>query len=1041
MVMLTPQHRESVSTGVRAAGPLWSKSVETMPYLYKKFWETGVAGGNNEDLEALGGAGLINPMFAISSAPSQNFAVHYGTDPLMGFHVADAFTSDKNDDLAQNAKRVVEVAKTQFGDWCSNLKMYLLKDQCVINLFCGDGLAFGRALQSQSLGPKDYIKPWSGEPLLLDGLCGNEVALRPFDVIDTSNLGDHVGLINMLSATAPLLRIATTSVLYTESLLTASEETSQSLSEMLCSDVATYSLLVGLAPMGLTTSITMDGVGAEAAMFTMFQAKGAPRQYRVRVPWKYSESFDVKASHCLEGHTRLPVKIEVRDLAAYLFDMYKAMFAQEDISNIMSRYQRVQDGHPAFAMPRYTRAAIAAFIRLVMARTETSWDEAMRAFTGMVESDRSLMIGSNSIQEFYLHLHLAGLFTSEALKAGPRQISNSLGLKLRSIAEDVGVLAQQDVPSIVYIALIVPRKNLGLFTMEKLERLGTPALHVAVSQKVTSRAYENNFASFHCFFGKVRHDASGETASVLEEDKTGWAGTRDLVVICPIPTFTLLLGPRDGIHVALRLATSPENAKNYASLLGLRLIIFEANLKDETRCFIMRSAPKLEPLVPESIRKQPISTEAHTASVKMDSNHRASHLLLNRTLTANSTDAKHFSAGVEVGTEHVSPAVISAKLGKSSTFLFTFPFPVQGTKPSVRIARKSLWIEMTVPISTVHNNDRFDSWTQLTYFPAQRPAFCSTIPRVNLAILPEIPFMMQGNNSWIRTFLGTTLSDREQALNTTQSATSGNARADLKQSLNHIFVTFAGANPHHKKRQIKTFDLAIDRNCNTIIFATAARHDLDLGSLVMEAYALPLTVSRVIELQSALGRRLKVEALQIAVSREEMILWKRMLPALAERCRTWSHKKTCEYSVRGAPLSTEEESSPLCSCGEGKISGAELAKLGHKEWAPFAKYVVRIAISPIFPIPYVESSMSRLREDTPGHTVGLRDAGTSAARLEDMLAGMGQRSASSAGTGKGCSQCGEMEALKACAGCGSAKYCSKECQKKAWKEHKKECKK
>jgi hypothetical protein len=44
------------------------------------------------------------------------------------------------------------------------------------------------------------------------------------------------------------------------------------------------------------------------------------------------------------------------------------------------------------------------------------------------------------------------------------------------------------------------------------------------------------------------------------------------------------------------------------------------------------------------------------------------------------------------------------------------------------------------------------------------------------------------------------------------------------------------------------------------------------------------------------------------VDHTELAQWKKVLPALAERCRTWSHLETCEYTQPGAtvPLSLDE---------------------------------------------------------------------------------------------------------------------------------------
>lgn len=64
-----------------------------MPLACEQYSKTGVVGGNREDILALGSSRKrrVNPMLAISSASNGDFALHYGSDPLLGFHVAEAF--------------------------------------------------------------------------------------------------------------------------------------------------------------------------------------------------------------------------------------------------------------------------------------------------------------------------------------------------------------------------------------------------------------------------------------------------------------------------------------------------------------------------------------------------------------------------------------------------------------------------------------------------------------------------------------------------------------------------------------------------------------------------------------------------------------------------------------------------------------------------------------------------------------------------------------------------------------------------------------
>ncbi len=281
--------------GLRGAGPLWLKAMEMVVHLYRSFWRTGVAGGNGENLDALGneGRGLINPMFAVSSAPSGDFAVHYGTEPLLGFHVVEAFgekIGNRKASVTEKADQVIQVAKTQFCDWCRSFKRYLNKDRISINMFCGEALALCRELHLKLTPPEEqphtsraYVKPWSSRPLVLGKFVGpsSKHGYGTFDVIDTSNQGDHIGLINVPSAAAPLLRQHASAVLFTESLFVASNSIDTQLRATLCSDVATFSLFLGLVPAGYLAGVTCEAAGHQ----TVVNRGRGVQQHRMRVAW------------------------------------------------------------------------------------------------------------------------------------------------------------------------------------------------------------------------------------------------------------------------------------------------------------------------------------------------------------------------------------------------------------------------------------------------------------------------------------------------------------------------------------------------------------------------------------------------------------------------------------------------------------------------------------------------------------------------------------------------------------------------------------
>lgn len=1040
------------ATGIRSAGPFWFNAMETMGYVYREFWKTGVVAGNSDDLSRLNGKGEVNPMFAVSSAASRDFAVHYGAEPLLGFHLPEAFQEEipkKRGAASELAKRAVAIAKSQFKAWCENFSDYVSNDRVHVSFFCGEALALSHDLQlaitlDQKRGhvARTYVKPWSACPLLLDGNvnrnASGDLHCDPFHVIDTSNVGDHVGFINILSATAPLLLRNASSVLYTESLLMASKEVSASLSTLLGSDVATFSLLIGLAPSGLLTGVTLDAVSNETALFTFVQGDtNRQKQYRLRVSWKHPQYSDPSVVGLLGSSTRsdLQVRFEAKDLADYLFDIYKTMFAHEDLSKLTAQVARMSVGQFSPDLQRYTRAGMAALLRLVRATVQVDWEQTMHLFENHLDTDRSLIVGSNSLQELYMHLHISGAWTNKCLQSSPNQLRSGFGLSLRPASGEYGILAADNSPSVVQLVLVVPREKLTVFTGKTPDAIGTPALHVSVTQINGQNQFENSFYSFQAFFGNVVYDDSTKNASIVDEDEHGWLGSADLVVTCAVPAFGLLIGPKSGIRAALKINTTPENHMRFGHL-GMRMAVFETGFNDAKRFFVCRDAPKLDTLRSSLRQKEWIKqvssqnqSSFHTL-VKLNAGHRATHLQSHMDFPKDSAESKALSTGAVVTVIECSPSTVNLRIGSYLERQVIFPFPIQGSQSKTRVARKSSWIEVEVPIFTALDGDRFDSWTQMV-FESGRPPLCWSIPRVNLDLQPLVTFPKKADSSWLRTFMGTTLSDAEDSLNKLDQATTTNAKLDLKQSLNVLFLTFAGLNERSNGPR-KTFQLALETTgAHTLIFATGIHHDLDLGSVVMEAYVVPFTIPRVKELLEPLNALHMTEPSAIRVSNDESILWKRMLPALAERCRTWEHKSTCEYRNKGAPLSTEEGKSPLCSCGEGKISGAELAKLGLKEWAPFAKYAVRVAIAPIFPVPYIESSMSDILKKS--QTARSQHAGNS------VPTSTGQTSKPAGAVAK-CDHCGKTgDGLQVCGGCRKVRYCGPECQKAARKAHKRDC--
>ncbi|KAL1621054.1 hypothetical protein SLS56_009359 [Neofusicoccum ribis] len=170
-------------------------------------WDRGITAGPDDTANP----DLPNPMF---SGEMDDLTLHCGTDPTLGFHLATAYaplaaSSPLNPNLAKahGPEPAVKAARQQFAAWCSAFR------QCsahfTLRFFVGEALTLCHVLQQKlTAGDESWTQwsrgPYMPDPLILDGddYRSGQAPLA-FNVIDTSNLVDHFGSINLLLACLP----------------------------------------------------------------------------------------------------------------------------------------------------------------------------------------------------------------------------------------------------------------------------------------------------------------------------------------------------------------------------------------------------------------------------------------------------------------------------------------------------------------------------------------------------------------------------------------------------------------------------------------------------------------------------------------------------------------------------------------------------------------------------------------------------------------------------------------------------------------------
>ncbi|KAA6408388.1 MAG: hypothetical protein FRX48_08130 [Lasallia pustulata] len=575
-----------VVTGFRSAAPISTPSMKDLPDLFQHFWEHGVT---DDDRGSLSKSRFPNPMFAGSLEDA--FTLHYGTDPLLGFHLATAYASLTSGSPLKSSgnshlHKVVAAARLQFREWSTSFRKHAQKN-LTIRFFVGDALAFCHTLQHMHT-PDDrsqsnwYRDQYHLDPLILDGedyaSKGNAPLL--FNVIDTSNLLDHVGAINILVAASPLLENSISATLYTEALVKKKEDLKALVDSILCGHFPTLSILFGLMPIEYWTNSTATS-SAEEHLFgkvisIMSDRGGNTGQMHNRITWR---RFAAES-------TAVPViRFDGPELAHILYQLYLKMFQNEDMKQLFSTIdlQTIQNS----SVLHYHRGSLASFLRFVKKRVVVDWNELMDVFLGLIENDSTLLMGRNYIQELYLQLHLLNLYTVATFRPPLNRPSHFQALK--------GLGAWKDIPAVICITLKVPRAKLWAITEVPLKKLGTPILHCILQSSSEYRGgqWQNIFAVVQLAFGEITTSGSrcndDFRVNVLE-DMHSWKGRSSLIVSFLVPSWVVLLEPH-AATVAFGVQSTPQSMRTFMNRLGVNMNIYQTMLGNEDNVYITKYRP------------------------------------------------------------------------------------------------------------------------------------------------------------------------------------------------------------------------------------------------------------------------------------------------------------------------------------------------------------------------------------------------------------------------------------------------------------------
>ncbi|KAI1193597.1 hypothetical protein F5X97DRAFT_338802 [Nemania serpens] len=964
------KHKSNINlTGFRSVSPAHMRCLQDLSDFYSHYWKYGTT-----ELKPDIRSASTHPNPAILTV-GDGAVIHYGTDPLLGFHLAAAGaplgSTDAAVDRLPTLEKYAALARSEFSKWMASYREQCHKNNVRVRFFVGDAVSLAHTLQHKRV-TSEITANWhrdryGARPLVLDGPDYAPGAHTPleFDVIDTSNLCDHLGSLTLLTATSPLLRDSMSAVLYTEVLAKNHKDYREVLDQVLCGHVPTLSTLLGLFPVEYWTNTSPTSISDEKMLEVLTgEASKSQSQMLLRTSWKRA----LRLSSTLASLPQIiPVKFEPKLLAKTLYSVYAHMFLDEDLEQRFSTLNLKVLRKSALVW--YQRSSFVSFLRLVQTRVECQWDEVMQATMDLIRNRPNPEINMSYYQELNVYLHMLGVFSTGIIRHWDRrdEIPNLTPFMspVKPVDRKWGDLRDwKNIPPVVCVTLKIPREKLTVLTNMDLKKLGTPPVHCQLRGSKTRwspKPWHNIFPACQLAFGNIStlgnpYDDSYEIS--VQEDDSGWRGTSPLIASFYAPTFPLFQHPRD-VRVSFGLHSSLATVACFVPELGLAMNVHETTFDKSDEVYVTRFAPNQSgfPIVTGFARTALASGSetgakfSLTAAVDEKTGDMTS---LTGRLDITCSDLKQaLTSGCEVKKSIISPCEIAISLGRNPPLGLCFPVFVKRYSQNVRIARMSSYVEVVTQVAGCSDWMSYPEYMYPVCPEPTRPVNYN-MPYLNLPKNPVIQIAQHSRLGWLIPHVSFAMSARERKLGDDEdlSRSAGEqVRLELKESINSILIQYTGL--EGTKSQVFHLHNAANGGVHLIIFASALRLDLANRAIVLDCAVLPLHDALMPNISDSIAKLQKYGVGVTEVSDAELRLWRCVLPAYVERCRSWAHRGDCEYAVSGSiPLNTEIGKPLLCTCGSGNFPPNFIREV--PGWDGLSKYAVRAAISPAFWAPFAD---------------------------------------------------------------------------------------
>ncbi|EKM57621.1 uncharacterized protein PHACADRAFT_206512 [Phanerochaete carnosa HHB-10118-sp] len=924
----------------RATGPMWMDAGVIMNEAYHRYWETGTTYTREYDIQ---NAVYVNPLFAYSNS-QQTFATNDFTAPLATFLMADAFCSLHPADSSTWPKPTVDdlhaVARSQFYTWCLCFRSCVQSRKVILRHIYSDPLALGLTLQEYARSKRTSIacrvKPWRAAFLVLDGdgFCADTSkpsALLYFDVIDTANLSDTQGILNVLVACIPVLKTTAWATLYTETQDVYGDDPVTDSLVQLCGDLGTMSLFLDLAPISYLSKFRSE---ANIEELTSRQLILSVKGFVERLTWRRPS--------CLETNDRTLV-VTAPQMEDFLYNLCLQMFQREAVSPD----DETEGSEHERSRAHYCRRSFALLVRHLASRVSTDWAAVVENLGDRMNMSYDLMIARVSLFDYACQFYQTGVHSELHYRLG-----NVMHLESRLYSR---LREWRDIPPVVWLAFPVPRATLRV--LDEKDAPHNPPISVGVGSEVSDESY--HFPSFEPFFGSLTIESHADRArAYITEDTQGRRGDSPLIVTFCMPTH--LLARPAGMEMSVRLLVlkTPETTKFYAKYGNVGRF-FELSTTDPrvhvlTQPPTLRRDAKVEPLINSPIfRAVSVPDSVH---IGFDNKKEKVATMTVRTtfedpeIKAALTD----KVATPVDFEHTCYCVVRVKLGSRFHRDVLFPYPIDGTKVRIRLSRRESWVEaIAVPSPLGKSSVELPKHC----FPMIADASGSVpwnLHRILLGRLPQLSTKSVNMLRWVHRHVDFAFSRQENQARSDPLANKDTLTL-IKSTISSIFKNFLGSRDTPGRSTIML--ARQDGSLDFMLFVAGLRLDAAAHTVVLDSFIPHASTDALRRLTNSLCSK----AARITLFNEESRVWRRLLLVLAERCREWRHAPECRYlstTAGEAPLPLDEW--PLCECGQGRDIDALRRK---KDWAPFAPYTTRVAVSQLFAVSYLEVMCGNVLHD------------------------------------------------------------------------------